>query len=486
MSGFQLEAVEGSGGASLSEGETMIGRGPFLGVHVNPCFYQGAGENSFMPLEKDKWHWLHGGDCISLLPDKYAFRVIADASREESTQRNIPIINSTCELADNPGCSSVATKTKDEEPSCSSWENKKPYPYTTSDAHSEKVKPPLSSQLFSSDKKNSSAQRKRVLPGWMLDDGLEIKSLSSPASKAGKRNRIRREKNITTSNTDGNISSSKHQVPSYIKEAQEEVFVTKRGTLESQVSPGTLCTSLLTKARCEQSNDDNEMILAENKDKYLDVQSCQNINDVTNWCSENGQSGSSSVKHIKASSSKTTHGDDLSLSPDEDEESEKADFNGGHQAAKKRTPCMYGDNCYRKNPAHFQEFCHPGDSDYNTTEKESEDDSDKRPECPYGTDCYRKNPQHKLEYKHTKPPEKGGRKLRKRAPKKGKGGLDDDSDNDGEPNDYDLEDSFIDDDEEDFDNTDEDSDWMPEPEEKDSEDMGLLVKEAKRFVKGKH
>ncbi|PIO37945.1 hypothetical protein AB205_0166890, partial [Aquarana catesbeiana] len=62
----------------------------------------------------------------------------------------------------------------------------------------------------------------------------------------------------------------------------------------------------------------------------------------------------------------------------------------------------------------------------------------------------------------------------------------DDSDNDGEPNEYDLEDSFIDDDEEEEDFTDEDSDWMPDSEEKDSEDVNQLVKEAKRFVKGKH
>ncbi|XP_018422438.1 PREDICTED: aprataxin and PNK-like factor [Nanorana parkeri] len=152
------------------------------------------------------------------------------------------------------------------------------------------------------------------------------------------------------------------------------------------------------------------------------------------------------------------------------------------QASKRRTPCMFADSCYRKNPVHFQEFSHPGDSDYLDVESGSQDDNDDRPECPYGTDCYRKNPQHKLEYKHTRPP---GRRLRKRAAKKAKNALDDDSDNDGEPNEYDLEDSFIDDEEEE-DFTDEDSDWMPDSEEKDSEDVNQLVKEAKRFVKAKH
>lgn len=39
----------------------------------------------------------------------------------------------------------------------------------------------------------------------------------------------------------------------------------------------------------------------------------------------------------------------------------------------------------RKNPVHFQECSHPGDTDYEEEKEEEED----RPECPYGTDCYR-------------------------------------------------------------------------------------------------
>jgi len=43
----------------------------------------------------------------------------------------------------------------------------------------------------------------------------------------------------------------------------------------------------------------------------------------------------------------------------------------------------------RKNPLHFQECSHPGDSDYEEEEEEEEDADDDRPECPYGTHCYR-------------------------------------------------------------------------------------------------
>ena len=43
----------------------------------------------------------------------------------------------------------------------------------------------------------------------------------------------------------------------------------------------------------------------------------------------------------------------------------------------------------RKNPIHFQECCHPGDTDYEDEEEEEEEEEADRPECPYGTDCYR-------------------------------------------------------------------------------------------------
>lgn len=65
----------------------------------------------------------------------------------------------------------------------------------------------------------------------------------------------------------------------------------------------------------------------------------------------------------------------------------------------------------------------------------------------------------------------------------GKKGLEEESDDDGEPNEYDLNDSFIDDEEEECEPTDEDSDWEPSSEEK--EDVETLVKEAQGFVKTK-
>ncbi|KAF7650759.1 hypothetical protein LDENG_00121080 [Lucifuga dentata] len=135
---------------------------------------------------------------------------------------------------------------------------------------------------------------------------------------------------------------------------------------------------------------------------------------------------------------------------------------------RRRTPCPYGKDCYRKNPLHFQECCHPGDSDYE--EEEEETDEADRPECPYGTDCYRKNPLHRKEYKHTKRPARTTRTVPKKAT------VDEDEDDK-----FDDDDSFINDDSED---AGDDSDYVaPNSDDSDKEDIRRLQKEAKAFMK---
>ncbi|XP_026179780.1 aprataxin and PNK-like factor isoform X2 [Mastacembelus armatus] len=132
-----------------------------------------------------------------------------------------------------------------------------------------------------------------------------------------------------------------------------------------------------------------------------------------------------------------------------------------------RTPCPYGKDCYRKNPVHFQECSHPGDTDYEEEEAEEEED---RPECPYGTDCYRKNPLHRREYRHAEKPARSTRTVPRKAPK------DDEDGGDGSEDD----DSFINDDSEDVGD---DSDYAP-PDSDDSgkEDVRRLQREAKVFL----
>ncbi|CAF3417053.1 unnamed protein product [Rotaria socialis] len=169
---------------------------------------------------------------------------------------------------------------------------------------------------------------------------------------------------------------------------------------------------------------------------------------------------------------------------------------------KPRERCPYGKFCYRKNPAHLQENIHPGDPDWNNKENDSDD---KKPQCPYGTDCYRKNPGHLKEYSHTQ--KRSSINTAKPRTSKRKGSDDeDDDDDDGLPNEYDYNDSFLDD--EDIDDSarvdrtgvsepDPDRDWKPRKKivragaDDDDEDIStdeseieLLKNEAAEFVQG--
>ncbi|XP_077342065.1 aprataxin and PNK-like factor isoform X2 [Lithobates pipiens] len=473
MECYQLEETESRAKYSIPQGETMIGRGAFLGVadkrvsrnhavlevvddklrikpiHVNPCFYQASNNNTFIPLKRDEWFWLHSGDCISLLPDKYSFRVIAQHPSQEAT------------------ISDCGAKTEVEEPSCSGMDNIKP----VSSRPCEKTKDENCSDLSSAVtykvnvEQSRLAPRKRTLPNWMLQGDLTIQSLPSPVVKAGKKRR-----NVTADRTKKTVESGteerqQHPIKSR-DDGDEGVMKKSKVAVKTEDLPGTSTEAVPARVKHESLAEpviENE---EEMEVKSRDHSPCPS----PRLESSGSPAGSSATKPCQTS--------------DSPEGNNGISQNGrslqaAQQASKSRMSCMYAERCYRKNPVHFQEFSHPGDSDYRGSQQ---DDYDDRLECPYGTDCYRKNPQHKLEYKHTKPP---GRRLRKRTTKKAK--KNDDSDDDGEPNEYDLEDSFIDDDdEEEEDFTDEDSDWMPDSQDKDSEDVQQLVKEAKRFVKGKH
>ena len=63
--------------------------------------------------------------------------------------------------------------------------------------------------------------------------------------------------------------------------------------------------------------------------------------------------------------------------------------------------------------------------------------------------------------------------------------ISDEDDSVGQPSEYNLNDSIIDDEEEEYEPTDEDSDWEPGKEDLEKEDMEGLLKEAKKFMKRK-
>lgn len=164
------------------------------------------------------------------------------------------------------------------------------------------------------------------------------------------------------------------------------------------------------------------------------------------------------------------------------EDSEETVDSGTEQAVKREknvTPCPYGNQCYRKNPIHFQEYSHDGEQSVQSQNEDQSEDENERPECPYGTSCYRQNPSHQKEYKHIAALPKT--RERKAKTKAGSRSVADDDDT-AEDSDYD--DSFINDSEGSSCKPSEhdDSDWVLSD---DDEDVGELLAEARGFTKNK-
>ncbi|XP_067900395.1 aprataxin and PNK-like factor isoform X2 [Heterodontus francisci] len=514
---MELEPQDGSGTIALVSGLSAIGRGPLFRLHTNPCFYRSSSGDQFLPLEKDKWHWLNPGDSFSLLPDKYIYKVISsslDQTLRNSDQSSFEDI--TDEHTNSPGNLHMGKGDANEGPDISQGHTVKPTTSSgavTTDDHSREQSsafepnsilqnPSKSEQLKNGHAPQNPVQRKRILPAWMLQVTAEILSTSSTVSKKGNvRGRGRGKSDVDQTQTQVTQPGRKrHESFENVKENEatdqpqekksrrkktepnEDEEQSKNNTKENTL--GANSTNVKGKEEMKnkliapsKANDDWRLDDTD-EDKSQHNHGSHQSHEVSDWVVSRKEE-EEEVQRVSRGGeqeSETTH--THSPKPDEPEPAEGASaFQSIEQKKPRRAPCMYGSNCYRKNPVHFQELSHPGDADYEDSTDGEEDDD--RPECPFGTACYRKNLQHKKEYKHTQPPESELRRPKGKVVQKGKSGLDDESD-DGE---YDLNDSFIDDEEEDLDPTDEDSEW--EPSSDSNEDIDTLTKEANRFVKNK-
>ncbi|NWS59580.1 APLF factor, partial [Chunga burmeisteri] len=381
------------------------------------------------------------------------------------------------------------------EPACSTSEIQGATKMRKNDATSRHVVP-LSDDNESEQSK--SIQRKRMLPSWMLESDLLVQRISEPVMKGGsrmKKEQGRGESNMESLKSEVNVQQKKRLASEETVEdfEGEEQDQGKRSCLSIPV-PSSQNTSGFPLENTMRNMEGNGKTgtktpgsSLEKNDRQLHSKWSKRVGQISS--KENRIEETENKEQITDSTSQQAHGGRTSqyfgaqegiLEPDADldyeteisDSTRSADASESSKQIKhKRTPCMYGTGCYRKNPIHFQQFSHPNDDDYHEMEIVTQDNSDNRPECPYGTACYRKNPQHKLEYKHSAPP--------------GKRAVEKDGANDDEPNEYDLNDSFIDDQEEECEPTDEDSDWEPSSEDKDNEDVETLLQEARRFVKTK-
>ncbi|XP_066505176.1 aprataxin and PNK-like factor isoform X2 [Hoplias malabaricus] len=500
MPRFELEPVDGGESIDLPYGETVIGRGPFLGVndkrvsrnhgilenvdgqlrikptHLNPCFIQASLEAAPEPLEKDQWHCLKEGSIISLLPGKYVYSV--HVVTEENTPRNSQGFEdeTQMETKEKSKSSGVSQETLEYNPlarSSASLTSESTLTTQVEEKEEEPCKPDptsCSQVAVSASKADLSAsqtpRRTRVLPAWMTASAPTAPSTST--GKAAKRAPAQTaSKTAQSKQTTGPKRARTKQPVSEAEEEEENEEEEEHSKVEKK-----------PRKRARKLNSDTE----ESQDQAT-APKPQGEPSLEDRLSEDSEREEEEEKRRGRKRAEATPGSRARGSEAQNSKKEKMPSRNGQQSSKgskseintaskpnvqRRTPCPYGTSCYRKNPVHFQECSHPGDDDYETEQRngQEEDEPDDRPECPYGTDCYRKNPQHKKEYKHTKPPAKS---------------VPDDDDDEDEDH---YEDSFINDESEE-EEVDEDSDYVPESDDSGKEDIKRLQKEAKAFLKKK-
>ncbi|CAB1344819.1 unnamed protein product [Coregonus sp. 'balchen'] len=475
MAGFDLVPVDGGSPIHLPEGETLLGRGPFLGTHVNPCFCQSSLDDPPQPLDRNQWHKLGQGHIISLLPGKYIYKVVA-VGGEDGTPRNSQALQDEDEAVIK---SPPASPKPSDEPANHTRQGKGWTPRSheqesrlggsveQKEPDEQLPNPPTSNQTETGvaeaekDKNEPKLEpKKRVLPAWMM---VPIAAPKSPTTKG------RGTATRTTSTNQGVAKRARDTAPLSGEEESEH----------SEAEP-TPRKRVRRKKSDEDEDDDEEAFKARQQVKPSKVEESEESDhfDVEEEDDgekrRGGEASTSKGSSTSTSRAEARESEDRGRQPPNGQKVSKGpqgagDVSGPAQSkARLRTTCPYGKDCYRKNPVHFQECSHPGDSDYEEDSAKDEEEDADRPECPYGTDCYRKNPLHWKEYKHTK---------KTRAKKPVSYNNDDDDDEFGD------DDSFINDESEDIG---EDSDYEP-PDSDDSgkEDLKRLKKEAKAFTKPK-
>ncbi|XP_056312490.1 aprataxin and PNK-like factor isoform X2 [Danio aesculapii] len=404
MPGFELEQVDGGNPVDLPYGETVLGRGPFLGVndkrvsrnhgilenqsgvlrlkptHLNPCFIQTNIIAPPQPLEKDQWHCLKDGDIFSLMPGKYIYRV--HIKEDDQTLRNSQAFGEDVEVEkclseDTLEASSCThsnlrhTHAEDEGPAGSS--------HTLASLNEAPSKSPQD--------KSTLPLRKRVLPAWMTASAAASPSPAKAKATPTKAKRVATPKRATGPKRTRTAAMSSEEEELEDKTPKRKTKRLKSDSEEESMPPLDDATAPSGASSVPDGANGSGVMERNDEDR------------------RGGGRRAQVRPGDQNSKTQTEDRSDSQVSRGHSQRSEIAETENKTSRSEvkkpRRTACPYGSSCYRKNPLHFQECSHPGDSDY---EEEEADEDDDRPECPYGTHCYRKNPLHKKEYKHTKSP----------------------------------------------------------------------------------
>ncbi|XP_071359409.1 aprataxin and PNK-like factor isoform X2 [Trachinotus anak] len=444
MSGFDLVPVDGGTPVHLPPGETVLGRGPLLGVsdkrvsrhhgllenldgqlrlkptHLNPIFIQSLlDDENPRSLNKDSWYPLHHGDVFSLLPGQFIYKVVA-VGGEECTPRNSQALEE--EEKELPG--SPEPDVEPAHPVRPDRGRTPPHREPTALANEEDDSPHTSLNKGDSalpEKEGGRSDvappvtKRRVLPAWMMVAAAPHGASSRPKGQSAP----------TRASTSSKPAAAKQATPTAASSPEEA------GLSEEEKRP--------RKRRRKISDEEEEAGTktdVPSEEPTLRYQRGSNRSEVSD------------------------KSDNFTMEEEEEEEEEEEGEGGGEPSSADRTTTTQTSDITESEK---MEKSNNRAESVGSKGGSAPSKARLRTPCPYGKDCYRKNPLHRKEYKHTKKPARTTRAVRR------------------SPADDEDEDSFINDDSEDVGD---DSDYVP-PDSDDSgkEDVKRLQKEAQVFLK---
>uniref|UniRef100_A0A8D3BHQ0 Aprataxin and PNK-like factor n=1 Tax=Scophthalmus maximus TaxID=52904 RepID=A0A8D3BHQ0_SCOMX len=332
MSDFHLIPVAGGAPVQLPLGETVLGRGPFLGVsdkrvsrqhallknlrgrlslkptHLNPCFLRSSLSDDPRPLSRDSWVRLQDGDILSLLPGQLLFRV-EEVEEVDGATHPIRYFSPDMNLMNNE--------------------------------HGQTCRRPIREQpslLFQEVEEEQRAMKTRVLPAWMM--AAVAAPHSSVGTSPGAVSYGRDEDDVDDDQTHVDIQDDPSEEPTVRQVSDEsEGFAMETG--------GDTPTEDVSVAMPTPAVGGSEK---ENR-KSVSVSSSR----VRTPCPYGTDCYRKNPLHFQECS----HPGD----PDHEEEDKEDEED--------RPECPYGTDCYRKNPLHRKEYRHtqrPGE--FTTTKQQ--------------------------------------------------------------------------------------------------------------------
>uniref|UniRef100_A0A096M440 PBZ-type domain-containing protein n=1 Tax=Poecilia formosa TaxID=48698 RepID=A0A096M440_POEFO len=426
MSGFGLVPVDGGDLVQLPPGETVLGRGPFLGIsdtrvsrrhcllenldgelrlkpqtHINPCFLLLSPNDDPRPLERGSWHRLHLGDQFSLLPGRFIYRVAA-AGAERSAPRNSQNFEDEEGALPLPAGSDAAAPPVVRLGLC-------PQRRQTSMVCRRPCSEVLTRRLDGVQSDEAPPPpRRRVLPAWMMA------AVAAPASKGREDHKFQSSlvslRKLYPSGYDPAGQQSKqgrNGLPHSLQPDTHWLFVhpgVKRSKPAATQAPPTLSSPPEGAELCEEEaerprkksramSSEEEILPTQTENDFPENERNNDPETMKLQDQPNSRSFRSRLRAHRLGRA----GSEVSSAPSQSAAAEKSQQEEKKTRPGVRTACPYGKDCYRKNPLHFQESSHPGDADY-------EEEDDERPECPYGAACYRKNLVHRKQFRHPERP----------------------------------------------------------------------------------